>query len=504
MPNGTGVLGATALPQKEFVEELSGTTPGVFWLESPPSTGKTALGQLLVNRDKTWQYLNIQACGSAIKDEALGNISAKCFIDEAQLLTLSNTQVLRGLGAKGYRIICAGISGAPVPACTHDHENNCRVCVDCWKYACGGSHDYVACPEPNFQDTISMVITDTPGTRFSVDNLAVKPRELETFLTLFFSGERTLCCHISETLAPAVAQLLAPALIELTGGIMSFIIAILRTIYYVQKMGQTMPTILEADKLAGSFMSLVNRQEVQSVLRNTRLVVNLKDKERHALVAFVRDRTTPEESQGSALCRKALLRKQQDGSYVVWSPLLFDVLTYKLLYDTGHAASSFDSKCLRSLIKFVVSKLQSKTYSDWVFDKSTQRMKHEDEMNSAIASILKLALGHTGYHRGPAKQTANGVYSQVDHAIYWADGRLPTLIESCLADVKGHVERFSADLGTYTDAYNFASGVVLVVNGTKEPQTPKCTVPTKTHLFHVSVPTFTIKEFTGGSWVSLH
>lgn len=503
MPNGTGVLGATALPQKEFVAELSRTTAGVFWLESPPSTGKTALGQLLVNLDTTWQYLNIQACGSAINDEDLAKISVKCFIDEAQLLTLQNTQILRGLAAQGSRIICAGISGAPVPACTHNHAGNCRLCVNCWKYPCDGSHDIVACPDPNFQETISMVIADTPGTRFSVDNLAVKPRELETFLTLFFSGERTLCCHISETLAPAVAQLLAPALIELTGGIMSFIIAILRTIYYEQKMGQTKPTILEADKMAGSFMALVNRQEVQSALQNTRLVVNLTEGERRALVAFVRDRTTPEESQGSALCRKALLRKQQDGSYVVWSPLLYDVLTHKLLFDTGHAASSFNSKCLRSLIKFVVSELKSKTYCDWVFDKSTQRMKHEDEMNSAIASILKLALGHTGYHRGPAKQTANGVYSQVDHAIYWADGRRPTLIESCLADVKGHVERFRADLGTYTAAYNFATGVVLVVNGTKEPQKPKCAVPANTHLFHVSVPTFTIKEFTDRSWVSL-
>ena len=77
-----------------------------------------------------------------------------------------------------------------------------------------------------------MVIAESESQRFSVDNLAAPEDELETFLALFFCGERDLCSHIPEDMAASLAKKLAPLLVDLTGSLMSFIVTILRKLYY--------------------------------------------------------------------------------------------------------------------------------------------------------------------------------------------------------------------------------------------------------------------------------
>lgn len=135
MPNSTGVCGATVLPQKVFIDFLLAASPGVYWLGATPSSGKTALGQIL--RSKGWDYVNLQTySGGTIDDQSLRRIgsSTKCFIDEAQNLELAQSEILRCLGTEGHCIVCAGISGAPVPTCPTCSLASCKVCINtkCW------------------------------------------------------------------------------------------------------------------------------------------------------------------------------------------------------------------------------------------------------------------------------------------------------------------------------------------------------------------------------------
>lgn len=497
MPNGAGVCGATALPQKVLIDSLLAASPGVYWLESPPSSGKTALGQIL--RSKGWTYVNLQYPGFTIDDQSHEWMGSKCFIDEAQNLDLAQCVIIRGFGALGHCIVCAGTSGAPIPTCPKCESSACKVCTSkkCWQYECSRMHTDV-CEAPFYQETISMVIADTPSSRLSIDNLMACPAELTKFLSLFFVGERGICSHIPVSMAAALAEQVGPPLCELTGGLISFIVSILWTLYYDSKVWKSSAPITDAAAHAQAILAAINHPEVVQNLRASRLMVTLKSTERAALVNFVRDRKDVSADDGSSLQKKALLRLV-NGQYVPWSPLVFDILSYKLLKDPSRLDCSFDVESCESMMKYIVQNLKE-TYCDWVLDNSNKEIKHEDEINGAISSILKPATLPVAIHRGPAKRCDKGRYSQVDHAVYWLDGRAPTLIETCLNNVPNHLQRFDAAAGgAYPAAYAFGCGVILVINKTTNPQPLGRSVPTMCQVFHMHAATYVTKRYNGTS-----
>ena len=249
-------------------------------------------------------------------------------------------------------------------------------------------------------------------------------------------------------------------------------------------------------------MAAVNRPEVLSELRASRLTVVLDSGERQALLAFVRDNANKPKPYANALRKKALLRIDEGGRCHPWSPLVFDILTYKLLYEQGHDACRFLEESHDALMTHLAKEIKAK-YSKWVWDLPRKQINHDDEINGVIASILKGAIGSSGLHRGPAKQCNKKQYSQVDHAIYWNNNNTPTLIETCLRDLARHVDRFDpAKGGTYSANYRFGVGIILFVSQASNPRTVLSYLPPNTVVFHLSVPSFASKKLdsTTGSW----
>lgn len=109
LPNGSGITNRTALPQKKLVEKILAAAPGVYWMESPPSSGKTALGQIL--QLNGWTYLHARHMDHLAGIESLdqAKIGRTTFIDEAQALELKHTLRLRTLQDTGYCIVCAPV-----------------------------------------------------------------------------------------------------------------------------------------------------------------------------------------------------------------------------------------------------------------------------------------------------------------------------------------------------------------------------------------------------------
>lgn len=198
-----------------------------------------------------------------------------------------------------------------------------------------------------------MFIADTSSSRFSVDNLMACPVELTKFLSLFFAGGREICSHIPVDMAAALAQQVGPPLFELTGGLISFIVSILRTLYCDSKIWEGSAPITDASAHAQVILAAINRSEVVQNLRASRLMVTLNPEERAALVDFVRDGRDVSVHYGSSLQKKALLRVV-NGQYVPWSHLVFDILSYKLLYDPARLDCSFDEKSCAAMMKYLV------------------------------------------------------------------------------------------------------------------------------------------------------
>jgi len=352
-----------------------------------------------------------------------------------------------------------------------------------------------------------MVIAEYQHQRFTVDNLKASPAELTNFLKLFFKSEgpdkESGCCrHIPSELAPAVARMLADGLVELTGGLLSFIITIIRSLYYANACFKGTAKIEDPTSHARDILAKVNDPRVQLDLKKTRLVVVLSGPEQKALVSFIRDKSQHIGVDIAAGLQKKALLRVENGKCVPWSPLVFDILASKLLKDPEHPACTF-TKTVIGLVEYIVESLSGR-YRGWVYDEkkykagsAAARLHHEDEINSAISSILKQALGEEGVHRGPAKKSTKQQYSQVDHAIYWNEHH-PTLIETCLADVPAHVMRFGSSTGSYPKNYQFGRGIVLVINFVVNPKAPDLAngaLPTKTDLFHVNVPSFKLKQY---------
>ena len=125
-----------------------------------------------------------------------------------------------------------------------------------------------------------MVIAEEDNQRFTVDDLAASPEELERFLTLFFEDKdpehrHGLCLHIPRHLASDVARHLAPALVALTGGLMSYINTSIRTLYFDQKFWRDAGTINNPKDHANEILAKLNHPTVLFALRKVRLSVTV-------------------------------------------------------------------------------------------------------------------------------------------------------------------------------------------------------------------------------------
>eukprot|EP00971_Amphidinium_carterae_P334040 6469108-Amphidinium_carterae.1 len=85
-PNGEGVLRSSALPNVALRNRIGSSKPGVYWLEAPPSMGKTSLGQILSRHD-CFVYMNMQ---SGRLDGTVIAAHDKIFVDEAHELQLAD------------------------------------------------------------------------------------------------------------------------------------------------------------------------------------------------------------------------------------------------------------------------------------------------------------------------------------------------------------------------------------------------------------------------------
>eukprot|EP00932_Pfiesteria_piscicida_P006705 SRR837773.16659.p2 GENE.SRR837773.16659~~SRR837773.16659.p2 ORF type:complete len:212 (-),score=17.52 SRR837773.16659:48-683(-) len=202
----------------------------------------------------------------------------------------------------------------------------------------------------------------------------------------------------------------------------------------------------------------------------------------------------PRDDDFEVLRKKALLRKDEAGGIQQWSPLVHDVLWYKLFVQRDHEACPFTTP--DEMVRFLVGKFRDTEYKSWVLN-AAGVLEHEDSVNGAIAWLLKSSLPKGSQHFGPAKKSTADAYMQVDHQIRWGDGTC-WLLETCLSDPSKHCDRFSSEKGTYI-AYGFSHGVVMWISTATLPRT-EVNVPSNCAAFNVNVPSFEIRVWDGSKW----
>ncbi len=490
LPNGEGVLSSTALPFAKLRKDILERGAGLFWLEAPPASGKSSLGHILSRCDK-FTYITKQLVAEPVTEGRLPAVEGgRVFIDEAQMLDLREIGTLRGFASSGGVVVCAGISGAPSPTCPRCSLPSCRVCISCLKYECGKEErgGQPCCGRPDMQETISMVVADSAERRHSIDSLRADEMELTRFLQLFLDGCQEPIAIVDDEKVTIAAEM-GRALLDWTGGAMGLITNILRHIFLVQKPFKT--RALTADTFRGYLLS----RDTFDAVKSCRMTVTLSTIAYDGLVQFLRQGVIPSEEVLIILRKKALLRRGADGYIEAWSPLVCELLCYKLFETEDHPECSFSGH--EQMITFAVKQLETK-FRSWVLDRD-DRLKHEDEINAAIAWVLKSRLGRGAHHAGPAKHTHEGTYMQVDHAIWWATEK-PWLLEVCLTQPASHCARFG-DAGSYKH-YDFGRGIVLWISTATSPTT-KLDVPDNCSAYHVHVPAFTINRWSGEVWESL-
>jgi hypothetical protein len=448
-------------------------------LEAPAASGKTSLGQMLQLFDG-FRVINKQ---SLADDVTQNDLRRRVFVDEAQLLNLREIELLRGVGDDpiGNVIVCAGVSRHPTPHCPRCQS--CDLCRTCLKHRCGHLND--DCTHQQWIDTLSMVICDSPSRRFTVDELRVEAAEVTTFLELFLGSDSkpTFTGDPGE-----LAKEMTTALMEQTGGAAGLLVHILREFFTGQN-----PVFKGRELTAADFSKALLTQDTFKRVQELRLAVHFADYDKaasDALLKFMRTGREPDDAEFETLQKKALLRRDEASRRIVpWSPLVHDVLWFKLFAAKDHEACPFST--VEEMVRFLVGKLAHTEFKDWVLN-SDGKLEHEDSVNGAIAWLLKSHLPKGARHVGPAKKSTAQVYMQVDHEIRWGDGKL-WLLETCLKNPAEHCDRFDAEKGTYT-AYRFSEGVVLWISDTNEPRS--CVnVPSSCAAFHVSAPLFKIRKW---------
>jgi hypothetical protein len=158
-----------------------------------------------------------------------------------------------------------------------------------------------------------------------------------------------------------------------------------------------------------------------------------------------------------------------------WAPLLFTLLWNKFFTKENHEHTPFSD--LDSLVKHVVGQLSKPEFRRRLVD-TEGRATHENEMNGAIAAVIKSALGKGLLHVSSALRTKDAKLSaQVDHMVDGLPvGRL--LLEVCKSQLQEHMNRF---LERYQGYEGQQAGVLWIKTdggpahtGPKPELPPKC------------------------------
>ena len=480
LPNGQTIANKTALPMAALRQRIRTAGPGIFWLESPPGSGKTALGNILEAKDG-FEYVS-REMGTPIRPSTAG----LRFVDEAQRLNLREVSCLRSaVDNHKALIVCAGTSNAPNPTCLRCKRTSCYVCSKCLRYRC--HHDGAKCPSPTFYSTISMLVAETGNRRLTVDNLTADSKEMAHFihLLLLHGADRP---RLSHEQARRIAPGMARALVDYTGGHLGWCIHLLRWMFEMTKCWKAKPVTV--GDFVGRLHSPAALSAMKSAFAERQLNIDLAPSSRKALISWVRDGAVPDvrhaqlslhqidQLRKHGILRARDARQQQtwvpsDWRFVFpWAPLVFALLWAKFFSDPGHRHTPFSD--LDSLVQHVARELSKAGLHQRLVD-ARGALTHEDEMNGAIAAIIKSALGKGWLHVGPALRKAkNKISAQADHLVTAPAG--PLLLEVCKGQVQQHLNRLN---GPYKQ-YGFARGGVLHVKaGAAATVGPKPKVPPK-------------------------
>jgi hypothetical protein len=449
-PNGQGVNFHTALPLVALRRRITERGSGVIWMEAPPSSGKTSVGQILAFADG----FNYSCCDAKDIEQTfindLRNVK-RIFIDEAQRLSLISISQLRTFADSDALIVCAGTSSAPSPTCsicmttcsvcTHCHSRGCQSLIKCTK---AESHHYVS--------TISMVVAETPENRILVESLHVAKEELETFLNLMFLGAMDV-----PRLGAEDTGFVADILIDYTGGALGVTMILIRYVFN----GDEKP--FKTEFALKNFLEYVyGPKTFLHVLNSTRLNVTASV-DSDAIKALLLNKLDCISDMQRESLRKQGLVKRVQGTFKPTSRLMTDVLWSKAFIQPDHKQWAFNS--VETLVEYVVSSLASER--DLIINEKGELL-HEDAINACIGYVLKNSvpkLDGCG-HVGPYKSTSlmKGVaYKQVDHALLGLP-ECPVIVwETCLRDTVDHCKRFQ---GEYR-VYQFTHGIIFSMSASK-------------------------------------
>ena len=336
-----------------------------------------------------------------------------------------------------------------------------------------------------------MAVADSPERRLTIDDLCADPSELQIFVSLFLKHAERDAPRLGSYTVDTAAKELSEVLLERSGGILGLLVAIFKGIFLEHKIFKDKP--FDAATLREYTLS----PTLFNFVAGTRFTVKLDKEQSKALSQFMAHGKSMTPTCIESMRKKALIKTNAAGDVTIWSQLVFDVLWHKLFEAKGHPHCPFTN--IDTLVEFIVDKLKG-DFREWVLH-ANGRFKHEDEINAAIAAMVKAHLPPGARHAGPAKLSTKMGYSQVDHAVWdWPTKGNVVLIEPCVGSgtVKEHCDRFGAT-GRYQH-YNFHQAIVLWLSTAKNPSTSVVIDMAKVSVYHVSVPDFSVKKWKGGAF----
>jgi len=311
LPHGFGVQGCTVVPYQALTTRLQKSAPAVYWLQAPPSSGKTSLGTIL-QALHCWKYVAVDVFDQSNIHELQAS-DKFYFLDQTQYLDKKALFRLHSLANQGCVIVCAANEGVPSSSCPTCQR--CKICVRCWSYEC----DDCTCTPKRLVNASCLVIADSLSHRLGVKDLAVSQDELERYLHLFLMGEQGFLSDQANMLAPSLASRLH----EHCGGLMCHSVTILQ--YLFPKDGIK----ISVDGLLDSFHK-INKQEFLEHLFQSRFFSTLDASESAGVEALIKDNKQPSLCVGGSLCAKGILRQEGD-VFVIWSPLVLDIFSHHFL-----------------------------------------------------------------------------------------------------------------------------------------------------------------------------
>jgi len=314
LPNGCSVQGCTVVPYQNLVKKLNDSASAVYWLQAPPSSGKTAVGNILQARG--WKYVEADFFDPSAIEE-LKPDDKFCFVDQAHQLDKKSLFLLRRLAGKGSVIVCASETRPPSPHCPDCQQRSCKICMGCWSYACTTSP---CCKKKLLVDPTCLSVADSPSHKLGIEALRVSKEELESYLQLYLKEDKDMTAELATTMT----QMMAPLLFDHCGGLMCHIVTVLQHLSTSGFGG-------ESEMSLGSQMAKRMREvEFLEDLIQSRFFSTLSEDELSKLQVLLNQGQQPSPRVAQELRSKGILRKTADG-YVAFCPLVSSVFVHHFL-----------------------------------------------------------------------------------------------------------------------------------------------------------------------------